>query len=314
MVEMKILVTGGTGLAGRAIQEVVNEGKVEGEWIFVNSKDANLLVMEEVDALFQKIQPTHVVHLAAKVGGLFANMRGKVDFFRDNMALNGNVMECCRIYKVQKLITCLSTCIFPAEPPSYPIDETMLHLGEPHKSNYGYAFAKRMVDVQCSCYRDQYGCNFFTVTPANLYGPHDQFSIDDGHVIPGLIHKCYLAKKNGTDFTMWGTGKPLRQFLYSKDFARLTIWALFNYTDVETLLLSPPDETAISDIAQTIKTSMGFEGNLVCDTTKSDGQYKRTMSIKKLQSLCPDFKFTPLEQGLAEASKWFCENYDIARK
>jgi len=309
-----ILVTGGTGLAGKAIQEIVALEKPEGEWIFVCSKDANLLLRSEVEALFQRIKPTHVIHLAARVGGLFANMRAKADFFRENMMINDNVMECCRIYKVEKLITCLSTCIFPADPPKYPIDESMLHMGKPHESNYGYAMSKRMVDVQSYCYRDQYGCKFVTVSQANLYGPNDNFSIEDGHVIPGLIHKCYLAKKNNTDFVMWGSGKPLRQFLYVKDFARLMIWGLFHYDDTETMILGPPEETSIGDIAEIIRKHMGYERNVVNDTTKSDGQYKRTMSVEKLLKHHPNFKFTPLDVGLAETCKWFNENYEAARK
>jgi len=228
--------------------------------------------------------------------------------------INDNVMECCRIYKVEKLITCLSTCIFPADPPKYPIDESMLHMGKPHESNYGYAMSKRMVDVQSYCYRDQYGCKFVTVSQANLYGPNDNFSIEDGHVIPGLIHKCYLAKKNNTDFVMWGSGKPLRQFLYVKDFARLMIWGLFQYDDTETMILGPPEETSIGDIAEIIRKHMGYERNVVNDTTKSDGQYKRTMSVEKLLKHHPNFKFTPLDVGLAETCKWFNENYEAARK
>jgi len=153
-----------------------------------------------------------------------------------------------------------------------------------------------------------------TVSQANLYGPNDNFSIEDGHVIPGLIHKCYLAKKNNTDFVMWGSGKPLRQFLYVKDFARLMIWGLFQYDDTETMILGPPEETSIGDIAEIIRKHMGYERNVVNDTTKSDGQYKRTMSVEKLLKHHPNFKFTPLDVGLAETCKWFNENYEAARK
>lgn len=223
-----VLVTGGTGLVGKAIEAVVNEEKREGEtWFFASSKDADLRSMESTRALFDKVKPTHVIHLAAMVGGLFRNLKYKVEFYRENVMINDNVMECCRLTNVKKLVSCLSTCIFP-DKTTYPIDETMVHNGPPHSSNAGYAYAKRMIDVMNQCYKDEYGCNFTSIIPTNIYGPHDNFSIEDGHVIPGLVHKTYLAKKNGTDLTIWGTGSPLRQFIYSHDLARLTVrWHSF---------------------------------------------------------------------------------------
>ena len=131
--------------------------------------------------------------------------------------------------QVKRLVSCLSTCIFP-DKTTYPIDETMVHNGPPHSSNEGYAYAKRMIDVMNRCYASEYGCCFTSIIPTNIYGPHDNFSIEDGHVIPGLIHKCYLAKRDGTPFTIWGSGAPLRQFICSSDLAALTVWVLRNYT------------------------------------------------------------------------------------
>jgi GDP-L-fucose synthase len=195
---MIVLVTGGTGLVGKAIEAVVKADPlcVDDVWHFASSRDADLRDREQTRALFARVQPTHVIHLAAMVGGLFRNMKYKVEFYRENVLINDNVMECCREFKVAKLVSCLSTCIFP-DKTTYPIDETMVHSGPPHPSNEGYAYAKRMIDVMNKCYKEEYGCNFTSVIPTNIYGPEDNFSIDDGHVIPGLIHKCYLAKKNG---------------------------------------------------------------------------------------------------------------------
>merc|ERR1712224_845660 len=137
-----------------------------------------------------------VIHLAAKVGGLFANMSQKVEFYRENTLMNDNIMECCRIHKVKKLVSCLSTCIFP-DKTTYPIDETMVHNGAPHDSNIGYSYAKRMIDVLNRCYNEQYGCNFTSIVPTNIYGPNDNFNLKSSHVIPGLIHKCLIAKNEG---------------------------------------------------------------------------------------------------------------------
>jgi GDP-L-fucose synthase len=195
--KITVLVTGGSGLVGKAIERVVTESANPNEtWYFACSKDGDLRDKESTRNIFLRVQPTHVIHLAAMVGGLFKNLRYKVEFYRENVLINDNVMECCREFKVKKLVSCLSICIFP-DKTSYPINETMVHDGPPHTSNEGYAYAKRMIDVMNRCYKEEYGCNFTSIIPTNIYGPHDNYSIEDGHVIPGLIHKCYLAKKNG---------------------------------------------------------------------------------------------------------------------
>jgi len=315
--KVTILVTGGTGLYGKAIQEVIKEdSQAQSEnWVFLSSKDGDLIDRDSVEKIFEKHKPTHCIHLAAKVGGLFHNMRKKVDFYRDNTIINDNVMECCRIYGVQKLVSCLSTCIFPDKTP-YPIDETMVHNGPPHTSNMGYSVAKRMIDVMNHCYKDQYGKDWTSVIPTNIYGPHDNFAIEDGHVIPGLIHKCFVAKRDGTDFVIWGSGSPLRQFIFSKDLAFLTLWTLRNYDSIEPIILSVDEEAEVSikEVAEMIAEAMDFKGNLICDTTKADGQHKKTASNKKLRSFLPDYKFTSIKDGVKESVDWFVANYDTARK
>ena len=346
------MVTGGSGLYGMAIRAHVAQSAEEKDatWVFLSSKDGDLRDRKATEAIFERVRPTHVIHLAAMVGGLFANMSKKVEFYRENMLMyfisvslrgreqqraerargttrgrltpstrprrrNDNVMECCRIYKVQKLVSCLSTCIFP-DKTTYPIDETMIHDGAPHLSNEGYAYAKRMIDVMNRCYKDEYGCNFTSVIPTNIYGPHDNYSIQGGHVVPGLIHKCYLAKKNGTPFEVWGTGSPLRQFIYSGDLAALTVWVLRSYDSTDPIILSVPEEkeVTIKDVALMIRDAMEFKGEVKFLTDKADGQYKKTASNEKLAGLRPDFQFTPMAEGLKKACDWFCENYETCRK
>eukprot|EP00879_Flechtneria_rotunda_P031718 GHRR01034672.1.p1 GENE.GHRR01034672.1~~GHRR01034672.1.p1 ORF type:complete len:217 (+),score=36.31 GHRR01034672.1:1324-1974(+) len=209
MPERVVLVTGGTGLVGRAVQYITEqENNADEQWVFVGSNDADLLSIEDTTALFDRVKPTHVLHLAAQVGGLFANMRAKVEFWRNNIIMQDNIFQACKNSKVQKLVSCLSTCVFP-DKTTYPINETMVHNGPPHFSNEGYAYAKRMVDVQNRLYQEQYGCNFTSVIPTNIFGPHDNYDLQDSHVIPGLIHKCWLAKANNKPFTILGSGKPL---------------------------------------------------------------------------------------------------------
>nr|XP_031359982.1 GDP-L-fucose synthase isoform X2 [Lonchura striata domestica] len=238
-VTKRILVTGGTGLVGRAIEKVVadGEGRPDEEWIFVSSRDADLTSSSETKALFERHKPTHVIHLAAMVGGLFKNIRSNLDFWRTNIHINDNVLHSAHESGVQKVVSCLSTCIFP-DKTTYPIDETMIHNGPPHSSNFGYSYAKRMIDVQNRGYSEQHGRRFTAVIPTNVFGPHDNFNIEDGHVLPGLIHKVYLAKQSGSALTVWGTGKPRRQFIYSLDLARLFLWVLREYDEVEPIILS----------------------------------------------------------------------------
>jgi len=312
-----ILVTGGSGLVGKAIETVLNQGEKEEneEWVFLSSKDVNLLETESTREIFKRYRPTHVIHLAAMVGGLFANMRANLDFFRNNMMMNDNILNISHEFGVKKVISCLSTCIFP-DKTTYPIDESMVHLGPPHDSNFGYSYAKRMIDVLNRGYSQQHGCTFTSVIPCNVFGPHDNFNMQDGHVIPGLIHKAYKAKAEETDFHIWGTGKPLRQFIYSLDLGRLFIWAIRNYADIDPIIFSvdESDEISIAEVAKLVLEAFDFKGNVVYLTDKADGQYKKTASNAKLRKLLPDFKFTPMNEAIEATVKWFNDNYDVARK
>ncbi|XP_048063793.1 GDP-L-fucose synthase-like isoform X2 [Megalobrama amblycephala] len=246
---MRVLVTGGSGLVGRAIERVVKEeeegGREGEEWIFLSSKDANLMSAEETRSVFQKYRPTHVIHLAALVGGLYRNMRQNLDFWRNNIFINDNVLHTAHEFGVVKVVSCLSTCIFP-DKTTYPIDETMIHNGPPHESNFGYAYAKRMIDVHNRSCFEKYGRRYTAVIPTNVFGPHDNFNIEDGHVLPGLIHKTYLAKKEGKLLEVWGSGRPLRQFIYSLDLARLFLWVLREYDEVEPIILSDSTFTRVA--------------------------------------------------------------------
>jgi len=312
----RVLVTGGSGLVGFAIKEVIDsEMNTLETWIFLSSKDADLTDIKATKAVFEQHRPTHCIHLAAMVGGLYKNIKANLDFFRINMLINDNVLTACHEYGVNKCVSCLSTCIFP-DKTTYPIDETMIHNGPPHSSNYGYAYAKRIIDIQNRAYHEQFGRLYTSVIPTNIYGPNDNFSLEDSHVIPGLIHKMHLAIKKSTDFECKGTGSPLRQFIYSKDLAKLFIWVLRNYKSIEPIILSIPEEEEVSikDVAYIIAKEYGFKGDIKFNTNMENGQYKKTASNKKLKSLLPDFKFTPIEQGIKETVKWFEENFNNVRK
>ena len=297
------IVTGGTGLVGSAINTGVK----------LSSKDVDLRDWKSTLSLFEDYKPKNVIHSAARVGGLGGNMNYKGEFYYDNIMMNTNVLEASRRVGVKKVVSFLSTCVFPDDV-EYPLTEKKIHLGEPHSSNYPYAYAKRMLDIQSSAYKEQYGVNYISVIPTNIYGPKDNFSIDNGHVIPSLIHKCYLAKKLNTDFVVWGSGKPLREFIYSEDVARLTEWALENYNEEEPIIFSTSDEISVGNVAEMIVYYIGFKGKLVFDDEKPDGQFRKPSDNSKLLSYLPDFKFTPMEEGIEKSVNWFMENYEEARK
>ena len=297
------IVTGGTGLVGSAINTGVK----------LSSKDVDLRDWKSTLSLFEDYKPKNVIHSAARVGGLGGNMNYKGEFYYDNIMMNTNVLEASRRVGVKKVVSFLSSCVFPDDV-EYPLTEKKIHLGEPHSSNYPYAYAKRMLDIQSRAYKEQYGVNYISVIPTNIYGPKDNFSIDNGHVIPSLIHKCYLAKKLNTDFVVWGSGKPLREFIYSEDVARLTEWALENYNEEEPIIFSTSDEISVGNVAEMIVYYIGFKGKLVFDDEKPDGQFRKPSDNSKLLSYLPDFKFTPMEEGIEKSVNWFMENYEEARK
>tara|TARA_R110000787_G_scaffold45333_2_gene110545 strand:- start:351 stop:1265 length:915 start_codon:yes stop_codon:yes gene_type:complete len=297
------LVTGGRGLVGSSLSGDMN--RVGSEF--------DLRDKAVTDKLFSDLSPKNVIHCAARVGGLGGNMNHKGEFFYDNIMMNTNVIESCRTHNVKKLVCFLSTCVFPNDV-EYPLTEKKIHLGPPHNTNDSYSYAKRMAEVQIRAYREQYGLNYVTVIPSNIYGPNDNFDLANGHVVPSLIHKCYLAKKNNTPFKIWGSGKPLREFIFSKDVGRLTSWVLENYNEEEPIILSTSEEVSIKDVVGLIVKHMGFTGDVVWEDDRPDGQFRKPSDNSKLLSYLPDFKFTSLEVGLKETIDWFIKNYESCRK
>ena len=313
MSELKkiILVTGGTGLVGNAIKHISYEYLDKFTFIFISSKQYDLTIMDRTKDMFEKYNPNYVIHLAACVGGLFKNMNNKVEMLEKNLMINYNVVKCSHDYNVEKLIACLSTCIFPDNIKTYPIDESMLHDGPPHYSNDSYAYAKRMLEIHCRSYRENYGDNFTCIIPTNIYGPHDNFDLENGHVLPALIHKCFLAKKNNENFIICGSGRPLRQFIFSRDLAKI-IMIIVEKNISENIIISVPEEKEISigEVGKLIADSFDYKEKVTFDTSYSDGQYKKTVGIKQLkQILDEDFHFTDINDGIKITVDWFISNY-----
>ncbi|KAG7243654.1 hypothetical protein INR49_011211 [Caranx melampygus] len=276
---MRVLVTGGSGLIGKAIEHVLQQegGKREGEeWIFISSKDADLLDLEQTRAMFEKYRPTHVINLAAKLRGLYENMRESLDLLRSNLKINDNVLQTAHEMGINKVI----------------------HNGPPHETNFGYAHAKRILDVQNRAYFQRYGRRYTSVIPTNVFGPNDNYSIVDGHVLSVLIHKTYKAMKEGTPVT---------------DVGRLIIWVLREYDETDPIIVSVEEETTIKEAMDLIAEAMNFKGEIQFDTSMSDGQMKKTATNAKLRRYLPDFTFTPLKEAVKMSCEWFLNNHDIAR-
>jgi len=301
----KILITGGYGLVGSEF----NGSK----YIPLSSSECDLRNKNEIDKILEKINFDGIIHCAGRVGGLGGNMSRKGEFFYENIMINTNVIESAREHGIKNLVAFLSTCIFP-DNVEYPLNEKKIHLGPPHFSNDAYAYAKRMTDIQIRAYKEQYNINYKSVIPTNIYGPNDNFNINDGHVIPSLIHKCYLAKQNDTPFIIWGSGKPLREFIFSKDVAKLTEWVLEEYNESEPIILSTSEEVSIREVVNIITEIMDFNGDVLFDTSKPDGQFRKPSDNIKLKNYLPDFKFTSLYDGLNETIKTFIKNYEYVRK
>ena len=301
---MKTLVTGGSGLVGSAIESNFKP----------SSQELNLMNVDDIMRYITLNKIDSIIHCAAKVGGIKANSENLGEFFYENVTMNTNLLHAAHKCGVKKVVSFMSTCIFPASA-VYPLTPDQIHCGEPHPSNYAYAYAKRMLEVQSRAYRDQYGCNFVTVIPCNIYGPNDNFNLYSRHVIPSLIHKCYLAKENNTDFEIWGTGQAHREFIYSEDVGKLAMWVLENYNHPDPLILSPDEEISIATLAQEIAWRMKLPyGKSLVYNQELDGQLKKPSDNSRLKNMLPDFKFTPIEEGLEKSINWFLENYERARK
>ncbi len=302
------LVTGAAGMVGSAIRKLAPP-----DTLYTTREELDLTDFDHVRETFVRLQPERVVHLAAVVGGLGSQMIHSGEYFRNNILVNLNTLEAARQAGVRKLISFMSTCVFP-DKTTYPLREDAVHNGPPHPSNFGYAYAKRMLEVQSAAYRKEWKCDFIVAIPTNIYGPNDDWSLNGGHVIPSLIHRCYLAKKKQEDLVVWGSGKPLREFVFSEDIARLSLLALDRYDDDSPIILSPAEEVSIRDLVGLVVDAMKFPRKVVWDTSKPDGQFRKPSDNSKLRQYFPEFKFTPLATGIAQSVAWFEANYPAIRQ
>jgi len=301
---MNILITGGSGLLGSEIN--IKNG------LKPSSDELNLLDYCALKRYIQLNNVSKIIHCAAKVGGVHANHTKMFDFFDMNLQMNTNILQACKEFNLNNSIFILSTCVMPAKS-NLPYTEESLHIGEPHFTNYGYAYAKRMLEVGSRSLKQQYGINTICLIPCNLYGPNDNYNLESGHVIPSLIHKCFTAKQSNQDFVVWGTGMPMREFVYVKDFARIIESIINTDHEYSPMIISSDNDHSIRDLVSLISNQLKFNGKIIYDLSKPDGIYKKTTSNKVFKKYFPNFQMTKIEDGLTETIDYFVSKYPNIR-
>jgi GDP-L-fucose synthase len=306
-----IFVAGHRGMVGSAIHgKLVGDGftKVIGR----SRKELDLLDRAAVRAFFEKERPSIVVDAAAKVGGILANYEQPVEFLVQNLTIQNNLIEAAADFGTRKLLFLGSSCIYPKLAPQ-PIPESALLTGPLEPTNDAYAIAKIAGIKLCQAYAREYGKNFISGMPTNLYGPHDNYDLHNSHVLPAFIRKVHEAKKSGAkSITVWGTGTPRREFLHTGDLADACLFLLENYDQPDLVNIGCGEDVTIRELAETVCDVLGFDGTLEFDASKPDGTPRKLLDISKIKSLGWSPRIS-LREGIADAYSWFCENYKEAR-
>lgn len=301
----KIFVAGHKGLVGSAITRGL-QSQGFNNLVLKTKEELDLMDQAAVAAFFEQEKPECVFLAAALVGGIKANEEHPADFIFNNLTIQNNVISSAYKNGVKKLLFLGSSCIYPRECPQ-PIKEEYLLTGPLEKTNDAYAVAKIAGIKMCQSFNKQYGTNYISVMPTNLYGPNDNFDLETSHVLPALIRKFHDAKTNNApEVVMWGTGKPKREFLYVDDLADACIYLMNNYDDGEIVNIGTGKDLTIKELGEIIKEVVGYEGNIAQDLTKPDGTPQKQLDVSKLHSLGWDYK-TELKDGIAKTYEWFLQ-------
>jgi GDP-L-fucose synthase len=305
----RVAVTGATGFLGRHLLPILQERYGRGAVRGVSSRDYDLMDPMQVRRMFDDIAPNIVIHLAAYSGGIGANRTYPADFFYRNILLTALVFEEAGRRRVRKLVYPMGGCSYPATATS-PIDEGQMWLGYPQEESAGYSMAKKMGIVASRAYRAQHGLSSVVLVPGNMYGEYDNYRESESHVVPAMIRRFFEAKRERrAQVVMWGTGTPVRDFVYAGDVAATFSFFVEEYDSSEPVNVSSGTRTSIRELANTIAELTGYAGSIVWDSTKPDGQMVKLFDVSKMRSLglaCP----TTLRDGLARTIAWFERNYD----
>jgi GDP-L-fucose synthase len=300
----RVLVTGGSGFLGRHVVELLRTKSPKA--IFVpRRRDYNLVKWSDVVRVYEDAQPDIVIHLAAEVGGIGANRANPGRFFYNNLLMGTQMMEYGRQCKIAKFVAIGTICAYPKHTP-VPFKEEDLWNGYPEETNAPYGLAKKMLLVQAEAYRQQYGFNAIFLLPVNLYGPGDNFDPDSSHAIPGIIRKCVDAVRTGAnEIVLWGTGSPTREFLHVSDAAKGILLATERYDQSEPVNLGSGMEISIRALAELISKLTGFNGTIVWDRSKPDGQPRRSLDVSKAARLFGFRASIQFEEGLQQTITWY---------
>ncbi|MFN3660289.1 MAG: GDP-L-fucose synthase family protein [Brevinematales bacterium] len=306
--DSKIYVAGHRGLVGSAIVEALQRDGYT-NIITRTHKELDLTRQAEVEAFFAREKPEYVFLSAAKVGGILANATYPADFIYQNLAIATNVIHAAYTYGAKKLLFLGSSCIYPRECPQ-PIKEEYLLGGYLESTNEAYAIAKISGLKMAQFYRQQYGVDFISAMPTNLYGPNDNFDLHNSHVIPALLRKFYEAKRNNlSSVTVWGSGNPRREFLYITDLADALVFLMNHYSDSLHINVGVGEDVSIAELVEMIRDISGFDGEIIYDRSKPDGTPRKLLDVSRLFSLGWRPKVS-LKEGLRKAYEWMIEHYD----
>jgi GDP-L-fucose synthase len=304
----KVYVAGHRGLVGSAIVRIL-ESKGFECIITQTHKELDLTNQASVESFFKNVKPDHVFLAAAKVGGIHANSTYSADFVYENLMIQSNVIHFAHKYNVKKLLFLGSSCIYPKMAPQ-PMNENTLLTGPLEETNKAYAIAKISGIIMCQSYNKQYGKNFISVMPTNLYGPNDNYHPENSHVLPALIRRFHEAKlRNASEVVVWGTGSVLREFLYADDLADASIYLMQNYNSSDIVNIGTGEEVSIKNLAMLVKATVGFKGELVFDTSKPDGTPRKLLDCSKLHALGWKHKI-PMKEGLKVAYEDFQQKWN----
>ena len=306
---VKIYIAGHKGLVGSALVRILKQNGYSN--LLVKTKEElDLTSSRDVSDFLAREKPDYVFLAAAKVGGIFANDKYSADFIRDNLMIETNVIDSAYKNGVKKLLFLGSSCVYPKNA-SQPIKEESLLSGELESTNKAYAIAKIAGIVMCQSYNKQYGTNFVSVMPTNLYGENDNFDLESSHVIPAMIRKFDDAKKSGAkEVVLWGTGKPKREFLYVNDLASACIFLMNNYNDSEIINIGIGEDLSILELANVVKECVGYNGAIVWDSLKPDGTPRKLLDVSKIRALGWRHG-TNLKEGIKCTYDWYKANSNV---
>jgi GDP-L-fucose synthase len=298
-----VVVTGGTGFLGRHVVEELSRHAANA--VAVGRRDYDLLRRDEIDRMLTDHRPNAVVHLAAVVGGIGANLSQPGRFLYENAIMGLELVEACRVAQVPKIVIAGTVCAYPKHTP-VPFEESRLWDGYPEETNAPYGLAKKLLLVQAQAYRDQYGTNAIFLLPVNLYGPHDNFDLHSSHVIPAMIRKFVEARDHGDESVLlWGDGSPTREFLHVHDAARAFRLALERYDGNEPVNVGSGEEIRVADLAALVAQVTGYTGDVVWDVSKPNGQPRRRLATDRARRLFGFEAEISLSQGISEVTQWY---------